>query len=187
MRVGITARFEKSKHNNLWYAFEEELLKTLTLSLPKCELIFISPLNVPDLTNVDLLFFSGGSTPGEDLVRDHFELELYRKMVNDKKPVIGICRGAQLFGVDSGATLQSVKGHVKRVRETIGHHAVGTCFHNWGFQELGPKWNVLSRDALDNSIELFRHESYPILGVMSHPERNRNGVNFMQSILDLLG
>lgn len=53
---------------------------------------------------------SYGETPlredwGGDRVRDGYEIDLYRAFVAHGKPVLGVCRGAQLINVAQGGTL----------------------------------------------------------------------------------
>lgn len=71
------------------------------------------------IDRVDGLVLSGGQDIGPetygdslqnpawvgDAHRDTFELALYRAAIAAKKPVLGVCRGAQLIGVAEGGTL----------------------------------------------------------------------------------
>ena len=75
---------------------------------------------VDDLVSeLDGLLLQGGSdvcprTYGEeplkpqwngDAIRDHYEIELIRACLKQDKPILGICRGAQLLNVALGGTL----------------------------------------------------------------------------------
>lgn len=79
-----------------------------------------SSVSLKDLAHeMDGLVLQGGSdvsprTYGEeplrpewtgDAVRDQYEIELVKEFVAQKKPVLGVCRGAQLLNVAYGGTL----------------------------------------------------------------------------------
>jgi putative glutamine amidotransferase len=58
--------------------------------------------------DVSLKYFDGAVHPrigGVDEARDATEISLMRAAVNDGKPVLGICRGAQVMNVALGGTL----------------------------------------------------------------------------------
>ena len=48
-------------------------------------------------------------------------------------------------------------------------------FHNYGISKntVSKKFNILATDKREN-IEMFKHKKFRILGVMWHPEREKN-------------
>lgn len=79
-----------------------------------------------DSTGIDLVVFTGGgdinpalydeepiaetSTP--DLVRDSIEVKVFERAKEDKIPMYGICRGAQLLcAMNGGSIIQHVESH----------------------------------------------------------------------------
>ncbi|HVJ63929.1 MAG TPA: gamma-glutamyl-gamma-aminobutyrate hydrolase family protein [Bdellovibrionota bacterium] len=49
-----------------------------------------------------------------DIVRDRYEIELFNRFLELKKPIMGICRGIQLINVALGGTLtQDIDTHIK--------------------------------------------------------------------------
>lgn len=186
MRVGVTARFETSQNGDNWFVFEEALLDTIGEALEETSIMLISPQSVQTIESLDLLVFSGGATPGTDFKRDHFERLLYLRGVRALLPMLGICRGAQLFASIDGSRLERVENHIDRVRSTASNNVYGRCFHHWGLNSLSEDWKILSRDAVDNTIELFKHNQLPILGVMAHPERHSDSANLFRDLLGLL-
>ena len=91
-----------------------------------------SPIKLKHLVaELDAVVFQGGadvspSSYGEiplrpewagDAVRDAYEIELVRECLAQKKPMLGICRGAQLLNVAFGGTLyQDIQTQVKEAR-----------------------------------------------------------------------
>jgi gamma-glutamyl-gamma-aminobutyrate hydrolase PuuD len=187
MNIGITARFESSHHGELWFVFEQKLLHSIRSYLPKSSINLITPDNIPIIEDLNLVIFSGGSTPGDDLSRDSFEKLIYDKGCEPGVPMLGICRGAQLFAQFSGVDLTKVESHVGEIRKTKGYKSLGTCYHNWAIPSLPSQWCVLSRDSHDGTIELFEHRERPILGVMAHPERSSNSRTNFRKLFALLG
>lgn len=133
-----------------------------------------------------------------DRVRDLYELELLRAFVSQRKPVLGICRGAQLINVAFGGTLyQDIE---TQIPGTLGHHDAAiydqkfhdirfipdtglarlypdrtqarvNTIHHQAVKTLGHNVVVEARADQDRIIEAIRWqgESY-VFGVQWHPE-----------------
>lgn len=187
MKIGITARFELSPHGDSWVVFEQNLLSSIKACSPKAHFELIIPENFQSIENLDLIIFTGGSTPGVAPNRDRFEREIYDESYKLGIPMLGICRGAQLFAYFSGVELTPVQDHVGKIRMVKGHDPLGICYHEWGFTELPLEWEILSRDSQDETIELFKHRRCHIVGVLAHPERSSNFRVFISELLNLIG
>lgn len=113
--------------------------------------------------------------------RDLTEYALLDYAISHKIPVIGICRGFQFINVYFNGSLKNINSHVG-VR-----HEVTICsndliykkyqvnsYHNEG---IGTKdlANSLIPFAItsDGYVEAFKHETYNIIGVQWHPEREK--------------
>ena len=126
----------------------------------------------------DIATITGAVNPAPE--RDLFESRLLQHCSNEKLPVIGVCRGAQLLNQYCGGEVVSVQGHV-RTRHQINWSDRSdykyidrevNSYHNYGItsQSLGDQLRVLAK-TIDDTIEAFVHESLPWLGIMWHPER----------------
>ena len=127
-----------------------------------------------------------GGAEDVDEARDAYELTLFRRFFDEGKPILGICRGAQLVNVALGGTLhQHIDGHsqlggVDRVhavrsddallRRLYGGSFVVNSAHHQAVDRLGEGLRTIAR-AEDGTIEAVRHETLPILAVQWHPER----------------
>lgn len=133
-----------------------------------------------------------------DPVRDAYELDLVRRFLDAGKPVLGICRGAQLLNVAFGGTLwqdlveqgATTTTHTDRViYDGLLHEidvepeswlarvlgAPGRCLvnsiHHQGLRELAPGLEVQARSARDGLVEAVRAiEGSWCVGVQWHPE-----------------
>ena len=133
-----------------------------------------------------------------DRVRDLYELELFHAFLAAQKPVLGICRGAQLINVAFGGTLyQDIATqlpnsllHRDGVKYDRNFHAVRierecrlarlypgrsratiNTIHHQAIKALGQDLVVEARSEPDNIVEAIRwHGPSYVFGVQWHPE-----------------
>ncbi|MBL0918192.1 MAG: gamma-glutamyl-gamma-aminobutyrate hydrolase family protein [Hydrogenophaga sp.] len=133
-----------------------------------------------------------------DVVRDRYELALLRCFLSQKKPVLGVCRGAQLLNVAFGGTLyQDIATQCPSAHEHIDvdlydqfEHDVTfiqgsplaelypkatqlrvTSIHHQAVSELGKGIEVEAVSTLDGLVEAFRWNGDAYArGVQWHPE-----------------
>lgn len=182
------------------------------------------PILLPDLkgrafehmlAQMDGFVFQGGSdlnpkTYGEDFLdkekwpgdelRDHYELKIADYAFKNSKPILGICRGAQLLNVYFGGTLYqdlqtqyqgSLKHRDEEEYDSIYHpiqftpeQILGELYqneknphvgsvHHQGIKTLGKGLVVEAVSPQDNLIEAFSYKKMYekfILAVQWHPE-----------------
>jgi putative glutamine amidotransferase len=133
-----------------------------------------------------------------DIVRDRYEMDLLEGFLTQGKPVLGICRGAQLINVAFGGTLlqdiatqlAGARPHVDRDLYDQLHHEVRfepgsrmgeiyagnegghvTSIHHQAVDRLGSDLKVEARCADDGLVEAIRAQgSAFVAGVQWHPE-----------------
>ncbi len=135
----------------------------------------------------------GETTP----LRDELELRVFELVMKKNKPIMAICRGAQLVNVAlSGSLIQDINSEYKtdishRQNEDkfeyshdvilnegealnllIGKKRIpANSFHHQAVKRLG-KGLCVTAVAEDGIIEAFKHDSYPYLHAYQwHPER----------------
>jgi len=150
--------------------------------------------------DVSLEHFTGSDHPridGVDEKRDATELTLMRSAVNGGKPILGICRGAQVMNVAMGGTLYThIRDQVKNAldhdypgnRRKVLVHPVnvdeesrsaeifGETFlnvnslHHQGLNRIAPGLKVVGY-APDGLAEVVEVEGHPYaMAVQWHPE-----------------
>ncbi len=147
-----------------------------------------------------------------DVIRDRYELALLRAFIAVRKPVLGICRGAQLINVCFGGTLvQDIPSmcagaldHQDTLRYDRLMHEVAfepgsvlagmyggershqvTSIHHQCVDRLGEGLVVEARSPRDGIVEAIRHEGPGfVLGVQWHPEFHLTPREETQGLLD---
>ncbi|MEO5968436.1 MAG: gamma-glutamyl-gamma-aminobutyrate hydrolase family protein [Bdellovibrionia bacterium] len=137
---------------------------------------------------------------GGDAPRDAYEIELFHAFLQAGKPILGVCRGAQLMNVALGGTLyQDIPSQIKTSclhRDPdiydLNCHPIQleadslllniypnnlsvplsvTAIHHQAIQKLGRDLVVEARTISDGVVEAIRMKSQAfVLGVQWHPE-----------------
>lgn len=132
-----------------------------------------------------------------DIAHDTHQIRLFGQFLQAKKPILGICRGAQLINVALGGTLyQDISSELaspgihgqatlERVVHKIewdarssltrlfpGQHSASVAsFHHQAIKDLGKGLSVEARSAGDKVIEAIRLKgSTYVVGLQWHPE-----------------
>lgn len=128
--------------------------------------------------NIDAIILSGGGDINDGSPRANLERQLLEFSKAKNIPLIGVCRGMQMINCYQNGNLLETERHVGS-RHNIVFNQRGksierevNSFHNYCITSdlLGNDLEAIAY-AEDNTIECFRHKSYPWLGIMWHPER----------------
>ncbi len=212
--IGITTRNGKDADGHPLTALQHSYIKSITQAggIPIPIPSILSEEDFLELyARLDGILFSGGGDVslehfrgdphpriGEvDLNRDATEIGLMRAAVRDGKPVLGICRGAQVMNVALGGTLYThlydqVKGALDHaypgnLRRALVHpvnvneesraaEIFGETFlhvnslHHQGLKDIAPPLKVAGY-APDGVVEVVEIPNHPYaLAVQWHPE-----------------
>src|SRR3990167_5391417 len=119
---------------------------------------------------------------GDALERDKAEQFLLKYAIEKKIPLVGVCRGMQLIQDYFGVSLRKINNHVGvlvdlrqkilgRYSKLLSEIKKVKSYHHWGTCNSVDELRVIAED--DNAIVMaIEHVSYPILGIMWHPERD---------------
>jgi putative glutamine amidotransferase len=100
------------------------------------------------------------------------ENQLYVLAEQRGVPIIGFCHGAFAVNDLAGGVNGKIAGHVDHDHDVILDKQTITVnsYHSQNIQILAPGFDSLAQ-AMDGSIEAFKHILNPIWGVVWHPER----------------
>ena len=129
----------------------------------------------------DGVFISNG--PGDPIVCKE-TVAVLQKALKKKKPIFGICLGAQLLALSIGAkTFKLPFGH-RGHNQPCEYLETGRCYltsqnHGYAIDEktLPKGWDVTFRNLNDSSVEGIAHEKLPFFAVQFHPEASPGPVD----------
>lgn len=209
-RIGLTQR----SHTVQGYGERRDMLDQRWAALVECLGGCALPLcnSVRDVDayldalDLDALILTGGndlsilSNPVDGAPeRDHFEAYAYRHFLRRDKPVLGVCRGAQIINHFAGGRLVRVHGHAGTRHELIWANilpdlweraAEVNSYHGWAIPAdgLAPEMEALAW-ASDGTVEAFRSHRARVNAIVWHPERETElapaALKFLSSALGL--
>lgn len=128
--------------------------------------------------NPNGLLLTGGENFGVNKSRDNLEKKLLKYFTKNKKPILGICRGAQMIAKFFGVKTIKVKNHVRVEHKSIFASKdklfpkTINSFHDYGIKQC-PKNFIVTIFSKDRTIEAFKHKKFKWEGWMWHPERDK--------------
>ncbi len=179
--IGVTGSI--AKHTGGWMNVSGA--KAVRIKDEDVDVAKFDALLIPGGNDVDPQLY--GQEPDEhtdvyDKDVDEFEIAVFNKFVEAKKPVLGICRGMQLFNVALGGTLvQHIPGRhwgdrVVTVQEgswlydTLGPSMLTYHYHHQCLDVLGEGLVATEWDEQDGRVEAVEHQTLPIYGLQWHPD-----------------
>lgn len=122
----------------------------------------------------DGVFISNG--PGDPLVCKE-TVAILKKAMTRKKPIFGICLGAQLMALAIGAKTYKLRYGHRGQNQPCLHLPDERCYltsqnHGYAIQEktLPRSWQVSFRNLNDETVEGIAHRRLPFFAVQFHPE-----------------
>lgn len=183
-RIGISQRIDfiegyNESRDALDTNWAELLWSLRYIPIPLCSGIS-EPLNYIEELKLDGFILSGGNDLGSVHQRDELEHAVLEYSRTHNLPVLGVCRGMQMLYVYCGGDLVNVQDHIATRHELTGGWVGESGFNevnSYHNQAINPEvdsdvFRILAK-APDNVVESIRHQSFPWLGIMWHPERER--------------
>ncbi len=135
--------------------------------------------------NPDAIFLGNGPGDPKDIPT---VVEVVKKLIETKIPVLGICLGHQILGLALGCNTKRLKfGHhggnhpVKDLK--TGNVFITSQNHEFVVCDLSDEVEPTFINVNDGSIEGIRHKTKPIYSVQFHPEANPGPLD-MQFLFD---
>lgn len=122
----------------------------------------------------DALVLSNG--PGDPALCEK-SISILKTALPRKKPIFGICLGAQLLALAAGAKTYKLRYGHRGHNQPCMDLETKKCYissqnHGYAIEEksLPKDWKVWFRNLNDQSVEAIKHESLPYSAMQFHPE-----------------
>jgi len=122
----------------------------------------------------DGLIFSNG--PGDPTFCDT-TVKNIKKVINDDKPIFGICMGNQLLSLAAGGSIYKLKYGHRSHNQPVLQVGTNKCFitsQNHGYavddSHLDEGWESYFVNLNDDTCEGIKHKSKPFFSTQFHPE-----------------
>ena len=189
MKIWISSNFKKHYNTSIdflehtWINFFESGKHEFLIipnSVKNLKLILINEKK-PDL----VILPGGNNLFGRDKLtknRLKIEKELIKYSISKKIALLGVCRGMQVINNYFGGEIKKISGHMKATSKIFFTEPFFNqktiqvkCFHNFCIKSnLIPKELKIIATDKRNNVEMFKHYKKKIIGVMWHPEREKN-------------
>ncbi len=202
-RVGITQRVVYQKEiderrdvlDQRWQNFADEISVQL-IPIPNN---ITDPVNYILPLNIEGIIFSGGNNigiSGKDILpgksiqkddvareRDQTERQLLKWAIQNKKPVIGVCRGLQFINAFYGGKQKKISSEIhvatthqidiieKEWQQIFGSSIDANSYHNWGILKNTLAEELNTTAICGDLVEGFQSSCNKLFGIMWHPER----------------
>ena len=179
MKIGIVPTIIEVYKNQFELSVDLKLLNFFKLIFKKCEFKFLA---YPNIIDFDLLCLCGGNDIKDNNkkkfnLRNKLDNYYYSKSKKLKKPIIGICHGAQFIANKEGGKViyvkQKIKPHKIYSKKVKYLNCTVNSYHNLVIKKLPKKFEILAFDK-NEFIECYSAKNSKILGIMWHPERYKN-------------
>ena len=148
-------------------------------------------LLLPGGGDISPLFYNKKNHGSQNIciTEDIIQILLFHRFLEQKKPILGICKGMQLINVALGGNLiqdlptkklhaydNADRYHITKalpgsqLYSLYGNDCITNSAHHQAINKLGDHLRI-TQYAHDGVAEAIEHESLPIIGVQWHPER----------------
>ena len=191
-KIGITFRITNAEN---YEEKRDSLSHDWPIFLEKINAIPIwIPNSITNLTqflqemDLDGIILSGGDNIGKTPIRDETEKSLIDFAIKKNIPIIGVCRGMQVLNEFFGGSTDILNNdthvgnnHPVKINDKIisklinSSEIIVNSFHRNIIRtnNLADELTPIVFSNIDDTIEAFVHEKFPIIGVMWHPEREQ--------------
>jgi GMP synthase-like glutamine amidotransferase len=157
---------------------EEEFVRPVANIIRDVDVIHYKQVNVENIRKCIKVIICGTALKDNKYLD---ELHYFDWLKEFRKPVLGICAGMQILGLQFGCSLTKKKEIGLITLKTIKENSLfkgdfeAYCLHNNSLSGLNG-FKILAKSG--NSVQAIKHRTKPFYGVMFHPEvRNKDVIN----------
>ena len=147
-------------------------------------------VNLSDMQKFYSFILSGRRT--NDRKMNAINSKIIKHAVSEKKPLLGICYGAEILAITLGGTIKKSDKHVRGEETVVVENKNEICdgemgvteSHKYEISQLGPEIHSLA-SSKSCKYEIVKHNSLNIFGTQFHPEMSNDGQTMIEAFLSL--
>ena len=147
-------------------------------------------VNLSDIQKFYSFILSGRRT--NDRKTNAINSKIIKHAVSEKKPLLGICYGAEILAITLGGTIKKSDKHVRGEETVVVENKNEICdgemgvteSHKYEISQLGPEIHSLA-SSKSCKYEIVKHNSLNIFGTQFHPEMSNDGQTMIEAFLSL--
>lgn len=171
--------------------FTRNIVDFLSLKGIDFRLIPFDKISESDFAKFNSFILSGRRTNNQQM--NAINSKLINHSISEKKPLLGICYGAEILALTVGGTIRKMgaiqKGHstITTVRENPLCSGTINVYqsHSYEISQLGRSLVHLGESA-NCKYELVRYEDLKIFGTQFHPEMTDDGLALIENFMSLI-
>ena len=171
--------------------FTTNISKILLKNQTEFNVIRFEQITNLDLTKFDAFILSGRRKNEQKM--NATNSEIIKHVVSTKKPLLGICYGAEILALTLGGTIRKSEDIVKGLPTVNVKTPNSLCdkdievyqSHSYEIAKLG---NKLENFAISETCqyEIIKHKTLPIFGTQFHPEMSIDGESLIESFVKII-
>ena len=147
-------------------------------------------VNLSDIQKFYSFILSGRRTNDRNM--NAINSKIIKHAVSEKKPLLGICYGAEILAITLGGTIKKSDKHVRGEETVVVENKNEICdgemgvteSHKYEISQLGPEIHSLA-SSKSCKYEIVKHNSLNIFGTQFHPEMSNDGQTMIEAFLSL--
>ena len=147
-------------------------------------------VNLSDIQKFHSFILSGRRT--NDRKMNAINSKIIKHAVSEKKPLLGICYGAEILAITLGGTIKKSDKHVRGEETVVVENKNEICdgemgvteSHKYEISQLGSEIHNLA-SSKSCKYEIVKHNSLNIFGTQFHPEMSNDGQTMIEAFLSL--
>ncbi|MEM4251974.1 MAG: gamma-glutamyl-gamma-aminobutyrate hydrolase family protein [Candidatus Nitrosotenuis sp.] len=171
--------------------FTGNIAEFLALKKIKFQLVPFDRLYEDDFAKFNSFILSGRRTNNQQM--NAINSKLINHSIYEKKPLLGICYGAEILALTVGGTIRKMNavqkgpGTIKTIRENPLCSGMINVYqsHSYEISQLG-KHLVHLGESANCRYELIQYKDSEIFGTQFHPEMTDDGLKIIENFASLI-
>lgn len=170
--------------------FTENIVKFLVSRKTTHTITTPDKLNLEDLHKFDSIILSGRRHNDQNMNSTNSKIIIHA--ISSKKPLLGICYGAEILALTVGGTIRKMPSLQKgsSTIQTTQNNPISSGMmqvyqsHSYEISKLGQSLiNLASSDSCQNEIIQYRDSK--IFGTQFHPEMTEDGLALIEKFINI--